>query len=180
MEPDATPKPEVTSLPPLDIEKVTQDAKEWIDRALAGVATAEGRAAAASDLERDEAKQAARWKKKREAAVHTLTVAYRLRRGAGLAEALGVPRSSLMVIRKRAAAAGHDLIPEADKVLPSVARHAATHIAREEYARRLRDAAVLELVEAEWTNAKIGELIGRDQSRVSHIKHRDDEVPKAS
>jgi hypothetical protein len=183
MEPAAPTKPEVKTLPRLDTEKVEHEAREWVDALMAGLETPEARAKAAADLERDEEKQAQRWAKKLEATVHTLTTAYWLRRGAGLAEAIGLPRSSLMVIRKRAAARGHDLVPDAPKVLPKVAYHAAIHSARQAYARKLRDAAALELVQDHgWTNAAAGELIGRDQSRISHLRHRDDdpEVAQAS
>lgn len=175
-----SPLPQVTTLPRLDTDQVARDAHEWVDAALAGLETAEARARAAADLEREEGKQAARYRKKVEAAVHTLTVDYKLRRGAGLAGAIGVPRSSLMVIRRRAAAAGHEPVPDAPKVLPRVALRSATHAAREEYAREARDAAVVELSAAGWTQQAIGELIGRDRSRVSHISHRDDQLRTAS
>lgn len=128
---------------------------------------------------------------------------YTVRRGADVAGALGVQRSRWNTIRDRAAAdhgytriitdrhgrtrevgdwnalmADPDFkfpyVENADKALPKLALKAATHTARAECARRRRDAAVEHLLTVEGkSNAEVARIIGRDPSRVSHIKHRE-------
>lgn len=171
---------EVRNLPVLNTDAIATEAAAWVDSRLEGLTDAEEVAKQAARIVLSEDRAAEKERIKRDAAAYTLETGYRLRRGANLAGAMGVQRSRLMVIRRKmkeqADAGRFKPVPDAEKVLPRLAKKAAEHNARVAAARVRRDAAVDQLVAAGWKGARIAEIVGTDPSRVSHIKHKVAEV----
>lgn len=162
---------EVRTLPPLDREPLRREAEAWVARALDGITDPKEKVKAAGKLHlRAEAAMKASGVE-RGAVVWTLVTHYRLRRGAGLAAALGMQRSALQKVKDRAMAnPPAEPVDDADKALPKVAKKAMRDMLREQAARRARDEAVRA---SGLSNVEAAELIGRDESRVSHIKHHE-------
>lgn len=193
---------DVRTLPRLDETSISEAAQAWVASRMSECADAEDRAKTAAQLVIKEDKATEKVRAERDAAACTLSAYYRVRRGADIPGALGVNRTRWKNIRDRVAAqhgftravedrsgktrvvgswddlmaAGYEFprVPNAPAVLPGLAKQAETHAQRAEFARRARDAAARELGEQRgWSNARIARLIGRDASRVSHIKHKE-------
>lgn len=180
MNPTAT-QPEVRHLPPLDTAKIEKAAAEWVQTRLTGITDPEQVAAAAGKIVETEKRAKEKALLARDMCVYTLETRYRLCRGADLAGALGMAsRSRLTVIRKqmKALADRGELVytPNAAEVLPKLAAEAARHAARWTAAKKVRDKAVNQLLASGRSNADVGRLIGRHASRVSHLKHKTQEV----
>lgn len=84
---------------------------------------------------------------------------------------LGVTRTRYAEMRKAVAEPKH--YPTAARRLPALADAVARHEARAQAAREARDAIVMELLEEGVPRPQIAERIGRNPSRVSHIKRRE-------
>lgn len=167
---------EVRTLPQLDAAAITAAAAAWVDARIKDLTDSEDLARVAAKIATREFATTEDVRVERDAAAYTVATTYRLRRGANMPGALGVNRNRWKVIRdkqKELAESGQwrGPIDNALEVLPKLAAKAALHNARSEAARKVMYAATRQLSALGWTNAAIGELIGRDASRVSHIKH---------
>lgn len=173
--------PEVKTLPPLNVEKITAEAQAWVRERLHGLTDPVEIAKASSKIKAAEDATAEKWRQKRNAAAYALKTRYRLRRGADLAGALGMQRSRLMVVHRKTqalVASGHTLPHIEDPVaeLPTLAARTAKHQGRADAANQARTEAVWALIDADWSNKRIADLIGVHPSQVSHIKNARAEV----
>lgn len=163
------------SLTPLDVEKATEGARDWVTGKLGDPRTVEEVATKASQVLSDLAPQLAATREARDAAAWTICQHFHVRRGANLPAAIGVNRVRWKKIRDRL-----DVNPPAAtdpqaalKTLPGLAHKAAVLFARTEAATEVRNAAVASLIEDGMTNAAIARLIDRNPSRVSNLRYRD-------
>lgn len=92
----------------------------------------------------------------------------------GLNNALGMTRTAWFEIRKDREATGKAprRVARAAEKLPALAEDAARARARGEAARERRDALVGDLLDQGVTRSEVAALIGRNPSRISHIKAR--------
>lgn len=161
---------EVRTLPVLDVDALRTKAAAWLEQT---------EAAAAGDPEKlltyfaAEDQEGATAAARLDAVVHTLLTDWTLRRGANLAGALGTNRSGVQKIKVRAAKAGHEPVEAAPTVLPKVAAAAKVHSIRRELYQDAWEHAIGALMDQGWKNADIARLVGRDASRISHLRNRE-------
>jgi ubiquitin len=164
-------RPEVRELAALDIDAARRGADEWVAHRIGTAQTAEDRLKQANDLVADLARAAVKARQKRDAAAWTLETEYHCRRGASIADALGVGRTRWKSIRDRFKAADvkPDLVPHAPERLPVLAYRVAQLEAQEKAALKVRQRAASELAAAGVSKAAIARMIDRDPARVSHL-----------
>lgn len=167
-------KPEVRNLPPLDAAKAAAASPgRYLTQRLAVEDTAE-RAARAGALADAWEKKLAAVRADRDRAAYTLTVAYTVRRGAKIPEALGVQRTRWKVIRDRQTALAPEPMEDAADRLPGLALEHDVVRRQLRHIIDVRDAAVFALHEGGMSQAAIGRLIGRDAARVNRILNKTD------
>lgn len=190
----ATTEREVKTLPYCDIDDWNRQGAEYVAAKTEDATTAEERARVAGKIAKTEAAVVEKYRPLRDAAAFAIAAHYWVRRGANLSGALGVNRTRWKAMKDKCAAdlgystwdelmaADSSLVPDvedAPRVLADAAKRAGRANGRFHAARKVRDAAVAELLsmrdeagKAIWTNAAVSDLIGTDPSRVSHIKHK--------
>ncbi len=184
---------EVRTLAPCDTTYWNAEGEKYVADKAAACESAEELAKLAGAIANTEEAKVDKHRPIRDEAAFSIAAHYRVRRGAGLADALGVNRTRLKAMKdKYAAGRGYGSwdqltatnpaavsdVPDAPKVLEDHATKVARANGRFAAARDVRDAAVRELLamqdedgNAVWKNVAVSTLIGVDPSRVSHIKH---------
>ena len=173
-------KPSPT-LPPLPLEAIRAEGRQWVKDQLAGIQDAEKIIEVTTAIITDQQGPFERARKRRDETAISIreygpdaTEAIpRAVRNVRLAEATGVSRPRLQVLRQQwPAGVPVKLVRNAREVLPKHARAAALHQARIDYAIERRDDAITQLIRAGWSNVEISRLMDRDPSRAAHLRKR--------
>lgn len=163
----APEKPEVRTLPALDTAAVCKGAADAVDALFSPDMTLEERLVKAHRVQEELDKRVRKVRAERDAAAWTLYTEYRCRKGASIADALGVGRTRWKSIRDRIKdAVAPDPVPDAPTALPRLAARTAVLQAQLDRALAIRKAAADEL---DLPRAEIGRMLGLDASRVSHL-----------
>ena len=164
----APEKPEVRTLPALDSVAVCAGAAAAVDALFSDDMTLVERLQKAHQVQEDLDQRVRKVRAERDAAAWTLHTGYRCRKGASIADALGVGRTRWKSIRDRIKALPVEPAPVADapNALPRLAARAAVLQAQLDRALEIRKDAAKRL---NLPRAEIGRLLDLDPSRVSHL-----------
>jgi len=170
----APARPEVKSLPFLDVPATEAQAEQLVAEFLAGTFSdlTMRVTSIAAELDRLE-KRLVAVRTRRDAAAYTIETCYHARRAASLSRALGVGRTRWKAIKDKLAANPPKPVKDAPKVLPKLAAETVLLQAQVRLLHEERDRTLHALKETTGiSNAEASRLIGRDPARVSHLMKR--------
>lgn len=175
---DTMTRPKSNPLPSLDLHQIREQAATWVQQRVADAPDDATIVGITSSIVDSEQRRYDRLRRERD------LIALSVRaygpdatgpnpvslRNVRLAEAAGMSRSRLQALADGYGGAPMPFAPNARERLPKVAHKCATHAARVEIARRLRDETVHRLLGAGWRNTDIARLMGRVAPRASHLR----------
>lgn len=173
---DPATRPTV-SLPALNVsDRELQAQDQWVTKRIPSDADPDVRAKAAAQLVASLTKELDSVRGQRDLAAYSVHVHYRVRRGGGIATALGVGRTRWQAIKEKQRELGLAAFDAAPTRLPALARQTVLLTRRYTAALAARDNAVQELIASGWSNARVAAWIGRDAARVSHVRNKTPEA----
>ena len=159
----------VVSVPALNVAAIAAAAEKWVHKHV-DFTTPETTAVSATKIVDKATVEAQKHRLARDKAAWTVSQQYHMKRGANLPSMIGVNRNRWARIRNAMSALAPAPTPDPFQVLWDAANKTATLTARIDAATKVRDAALRDIAAEGAKNYEIANLIGRHQSRISHMR----------